>query len=235
MHIIWRRFFFFSSFHKHSPLFRSVRKCSTVSCKISAFSNFPLWGSLAAAGTNLRSSPRDAFILSRRFFSIIPLLRFRDACWQESPPGELQLCRTEQWKITYYIYDQFTFPIKACFFSLTKKSNQTLIARLNILNVYSRLFAALLGEHVVAIGIAHSSFQTSLLMSLTLLRRLLLLLPALLIPNIRDVHLEIRELVTRSNFRGHVRPHQILMMPRHFRPVQLGRLMPLHLRRRLMS
>ena len=78
------------------PLFRSVRKCSTVSCKISAFSNLPLWGSLAAAGTNLRSSPRDAFILSRRFFSIIPRLRLRDACWQESPPGELQLHREKK-------------------------------------------------------------------------------------------------------------------------------------------
>ena len=76
-------------------------------------------------------------------------------------------------------------------------------------------------------------------MSLTLLRRLLLLLllllllSALLIPNIRDVDLEIRKLVTRSNFRAHVRPHprQILMMPRHFWPVQLRCLVPLHLRR----
>ena len=75
----------------NSPLFLRVRKCSTVSWRISAFSNFPLCGSLAAAGTNLLSSPREAFILSRRFFSIIPLLLFLEACWQESPPGELHL------------------------------------------------------------------------------------------------------------------------------------------------
>lgn len=73
------------------PLFLSWRKYSTVSWRISAFSSFPLCGSRAAAGTSLRNSLRDAFIRSRRFFSIMPRRLFRDVCWHESPPGELHL------------------------------------------------------------------------------------------------------------------------------------------------
>lgn len=83
--------FFDEKYIKKLPLLRNDLRCSTVSCKISAFSSFPECGSRAAAGTSLLNSLSDAFIRSLLFFSIIPRLLLRDACWHESPPGELHL------------------------------------------------------------------------------------------------------------------------------------------------